>query len=90
MSKSILVRDAQLLVWSILVGATVVTAVIGLGQGEPSTVVGVLVIAIGAIKLRLVMIHFMELGTAPTPLRLIAEGYSAAVLVALLGIYLIA
>lgn len=87
--RSVLVRDAQMLVWVLLVGATVLTAVLGFGQGDTSTVAGVLVIAIGCVKLRLVMIHFMELGSAPTGLRLLAEGYSAVVLVSLLAIYLL-
>jgi hypothetical protein len=89
MTERVRLRDAQLVVWFVLMAATVLTATLGLEQGEPSTVVGVVVILIGCVKLRLVLIHFMELGNAPVGLRLAAEGYSVSVLVALLGLYLL-
>lgn len=81
-------RDSQLIVWLVLLAATLLTAVLGLENSQPSTVVGVLLIAIGCMKLRLVTIHFMELGNAPLGLRLAAEAYSAIMIVTLLVLYL--
>lgn len=84
------IRNAQLIVWFVILGATVLTAVLGLEQSQPSTIVGVILIAIGCIKLHLITIHFMELGNAPLGLRLAAESYFVLVLTALTTLYLTA
>ncbi len=87
MTKRSTLRDTQLIVWMILLTATMVSAGLGFEQSQPSTLVGIIVIAIGCIKLRLVAIHFMELGGAPLGLRLAAEAYSAIMLITLLVLY---
>lgn len=84
-----LFADRQLGVWGILMGATVATAVLGLEQAGASTVVGTALLAIAFLKLRLVGIHFMELGTAPAGLRLAFEGYVVLVFTVLVALYLV-
>jgi Prokaryotic Cytochrome C oxidase subunit IV len=83
-------RDSRLIVWMVLLAATLLSGVLGIERSQPSTVVGVLVISIGCVKLRLVTIHFMELGGAPLWLRLAAEAYSVILIVTLLVLYLAA
>lgn len=80
--------DPATVVWLVLLAATVLTAVVGLEQAGTSQSVGLLLMGIAFVKLRLVGIHFMELGTAPLPLRLVFEGYVVAVFVVLVTLYL--
>lgn len=84
-----LFADRQLAAWAILMGATVVTAVLGLEQAGASTIVGTALLAIAFLKLRLVGIHFMELATAPAGLRLAFEGYVVLVFGVLIALYLV-
>jgi hypothetical protein len=46
-----------------------------------------LVLAIAAIKIRYVGLDFMELRTAPLPLRVAFESYCAALFLVLAGMY---
>ena len=54
--------------WLILVAATIVSWAVGAEHGTGSAV-AVLVLAIAAVKVRLVGLDFMELRHAPIPLR---------------------
>jgi caa(3)-type oxidase subunit IV len=86
----VLRADIQLTVWVVLVVATAMTAVLGLEQASAGTVAaGVALLGIAVVKARLVGIHFMELGNAPLPLRLLFEGYVALVGLVLVVLYLV-
>ena len=85
-----LLADTQLTVWVVLITATVLTAVLGLEQSASgAAVVGVVLLGIALVKVRLVGIHFMELGNAPRPLRALFEGYVALVAGVLVVLYLV-
>lgn len=82
--------DTQVTVWFVLISATVATAVLGLEQAAgAASAVGVVLLAIAFVKMRLVGIHFMELGNAPRPLRLLFEGYVAVTFTALVVLFLV-
>ncbi|ABK67382.1 conserved hypothetical protein [Mycobacterium avium 104] len=70
-----------------LIVATVVSYALGADNGTGSVMV-VVVLAIAAIKVRLVGLDFMELRSAPIPLRLAFEGYCLALWAVLSGLYL--
>jgi hypothetical protein len=82
-------RHRLVVVWALLVGVTLFSAGVGGGAswfGTPAAVTAaVLAIAFG--KAGVVMFSFMELRTAPLPLRLLALGWLAAALAVLLAIY---
>lgn len=82
-------HDRQNIVWSLLVLATALSAALGLEEQGSTKGVSVALIAIGVIKLRLVAVHFMEVRSAPRPLRFMVDGYSVVVFAALTGIYLL-
>jgi hypothetical protein len=66
-------------VWAVLVAATLVSWSLGGGHGAA-------VVAIAFWKVRLVGLYFMELRTAPVPLRVVFEGWvvvTGGVLIAL-------
>lgn len=81
--------DSQTVVWLVLLAATVLTATVGLEQRGSARPVGLLLLAVAFVKLRLVGIHFMELRTAPAPLRLLFEGYVAGVFLVLSVLYVV-
>lgn len=80
--------DRPTAVWMILVGATVLTAVLGLEQHGGSTAVGLVLLAIAFVKVRLVALHFMEVRDAPLALRLLVEGYVVVTLVVLVVLHM--
>jgi hypothetical protein len=73
--------------WLVLIAATLVSCALGADHGTGSAMV-VVVLAIAAIKVRLVGLDFMELRSAPMPLRLAFEGYCLGLWVLLSGLYL--
>jgi hypothetical protein len=73
--------------WIILICATAVSFVIAVDHGTGS-LVAVAVLAIGAVKARLIGLDFMELRDAPIPLRAIFETYCLLVWAVLAGLYL--
>ena len=72
-----LLRRPTTIVWLVLMLATVVTTWFLSKDAFPvrAGTVGILLIA--AIKVRLVLIYFMELGTAPRSARIVFEGWSS-------------
>lgn len=76
------------LVWIALMLATIAStwgvsgAAVGAGVGTTA------VLLIAAFKLRLVLLHFMELRHAPLPLRLAFEAWVLVLSAALLSLYL--
>ena len=82
--------DTQVTIWFVLISATVATAVLGLEQAAGgAATVGVLLLAIAFTKIRLVGIHFMELGNAPRPLRLLFEVYVVVTFSVLVVLFLV-
>ncbi|MDZ7887418.1 MAG: cytochrome C oxidase subunit IV family protein [Mycobacterium sp.] len=73
--------------WLFLVSATVLSWVVGAEHGTGS-LVAVLVLAIAAIKVRLVGLDFMELRHAPIPLRAAFEAYCIGMWALLSALYL--
>lgn len=81
------VRNRAGLSWLVLVAATLVSFALGADHGTGSVMV-VVVLAIAAIKVRLVGLDFMELRNAPVLLRVAFEGYCVALWAMLSGLYL--
>lgn len=68
------------LVWLGLIAATVLSLLLGAEDVvSDAKLASVLVIVIAFVKVRFVGLYFMELRNAPTPLRLVFEGYCAVV-----------
>jgi hypothetical protein len=75
------------LVWALLLALTFGSFVIGIEQGAAFASTGaVLIIGIALVKVRFIGVYFMDLRVAPTPLRMLFEGYVLVVFVALTGI----
>lgn len=83
-----LVRNRAGVSWLVLVAATCASWLVGTGHGTGS-MVAVLVLAIAAVKIRLVGLDFMELRNAPLPLRVAFEIYCVALWAGLSGLYLL-
>ena len=81
------VRSRAGVSWLVLIVATLLSFALGADHGTGSIMV-VVVIAIAAIKVRLVGLDFMELRSAPLPLRLAFEGYCVGLWAMLSGLYL--
>lgn len=81
------VRSRAGLSWLVLIVATLISYALGADHGTGSVMV-VVVLAIAATKVRLVGLDFMELRSAPIPLRLIFEGYCLGLWAMLSGLYL--
>jgi hypothetical protein len=82
-----LIRNRAVVSWLILLVATASSFAVGVEHGTGS-LVALVVLAIAAIKMRLVGLDFMELRDAPIPLRAAFEMYCIALWAALSGIYL--
>ncbi|GJF16563.1 hypothetical protein NGTWS0302_16040 [Mycolicibacterium cyprinidarum] len=82
-----LLRNRAGLSWLFLVAATIASWAVGAEHGTGS-MVAVVVLAIAAIKVRLVGLDFMELRHAPIPLRAAFECYCLGMWVLLCGLYL--
>ncbi len=82
-----LMRNRAGVSWLILVALTLSSFAVGADHGTGS-LVAVAVLAIAAIKVRLVGLDFMELRHAPIPLRAAFEVYCVALWALLSGLYL--
>ncbi|MCW2515578.1 MAG: hypothetical protein JWR11_4620, partial [Mycobacterium sp.] len=60
--------------WLVLIAATLLSYALGADHGVGSVVV-VVVLGIATVKVRLIGLDFMELRSAPIPLRAVFEGY---------------
>lgn len=81
-------RHLNTAVWLFLMLATIATTW-WLSKDSVAPVIGtVAIVAIAAFKVRLVLLHFMELRGAPRPWRLIFEAWVLIVTAAIVGIYL--
>ncbi len=81
------VRNRAGVSWLLLVVATLASWLVGAEHGTGSTA-AVVVLAIAAVKIRLVGLDFMELRHAPVPLRAAFEGYCVALWAVLSGLFL--
>jgi hypothetical protein len=86
MSVLELVRNRAGVSWLLLVAATLASWLVGADHGTGS-LIAVLVLAIAAVKIRLVGLDFMELRHAPIPLRAAFEVYCVALWAVLSGLY---
>ena len=82
------------LVWAFLSAVTVVSWSLGRsarhgGQAVASTSITIAVLAIAAVKARLIISTFMEVRTAPTWLQLATDAWLVVLWGAVLGIYLL-
>jgi Prokaryotic Cytochrome C oxidase subunit IV len=86
-------NNAVTRVWLLLAGLTGVSWWLGAGQGMDAaqsaqlTTIGLLLLAF--FKVRLVIMYFMEIRTAPLLLRFIFEAWVVVVCAAVLAIYLL-
>ncbi len=80
------VRGRAGMSWLVLIGATLVSFALGADHGTGS-LMAVVVLAIAALKIRLVGLDFMELRNAPVVLRIAFEGYCVALWALLSGLY---
>ena len=81
-------RKPVSLIWLLLMTATCATTWWLSKDSFTATVGTVATMLIAAFKVRLVLLHFMELRHAPTPLRLIFEAWVLVVTAAILSLYL--
>jgi cytochrome c oxidase subunit IV len=81
------VRGRAGLSWVVLIVATLVSFTLGADHGTGS-VMAVVVLGIAAVKIRLVGLDFMELRSAPVPLRIVFESYCVVLWAVLSGLYL--
>ncbi|CAN5636505.1 hypothetical protein BH11ACT6_BH11ACT6_15390 [soil metagenome] len=81
-----LVRNRAGVSWLLLVAATLASSIVGAEHGTGS-LVAVVVLAIAAVKIRLVGLDFMELRHAPIPLRVAFEVYCVVLWAGLSGLY---
>jgi Prokaryotic Cytochrome C oxidase subunit IV len=85
-----LLRGPFMVVWFILIAATLLVWYLGAEQGVHNThLATVLILIVAFIKWRFVGLYFMELRDAPVPLRLIFEAHCATVCAVVLGVYLV-
>jgi heme/copper-type cytochrome/quinol oxidase subunit 4 len=75
-------------VWMLLMLATCASTWWLSKDGIAPTTVTVLILAIAAIKVRLIMINFMELGHAPVRWRLLFDAWTVACTAVILIMYL--
>ncbi|MEA2170226.1 MAG: hypothetical protein QOF76_3526 [Solirubrobacteraceae bacterium] len=82
-----LLKNRTSIVWTFLIAITIVSWQLGT-HGSDHKLATILVMSIAFIKVRLVGMYFMELRDAPTPLRMIFEGYCLVVGSAVIIMYL--
>ena len=75
-------------VWLFLMLATIASTWWLSKDGVAPAAGSLAIVAIAAFKVRLVLLHFMELRGAPRPWRLIFEAWVLIVLAAITGVYL--
>jgi len=89
-----LIQSSATLVWAVLMLATGLSWWLGT-RGDSSAATGassatIVMMAVAFFKVRLVIMHFMEVKDAPLSLRLVCEGWVAVTCGAVLGFYLLA
>lgn len=82
------IRKPATLIWAALMLATVASTWWLAKDFVVPTAATVAIVVIAAVKIRLVLLHFMELRTAPLAWRLVFEVWVVAVTGAIVGLYL--
>jgi len=92
MTLKALLLDRITLIWFGLVAATVLSWEFGHGFGldDYPRLSTVAILMIAFVKVRYVVLDFMEIRAAPRPLRLLLEAWTIVVCVALVALYLAA
>jgi hypothetical protein len=84
-----LLQTRVTLVWLLLVGATVLSWEMGHGAGfHELRYASVAIIIVAFIKVRFVIMEFMEIRTAPLFMRVIAQVWLVAICATLITLYL--
>ena len=81
-------RRASTGVWIVLMAATILTTWVLAKDAVSARIGTVAIVLLAAIKVRLVLLHFMELRHAPTALRLVFEAWVLLVAAGILVLYL--
>lgn len=84
-----LIKRPGFVVWLFLTAATIVTTWALAKDNFDVTWSTVAIMVIAAVKVRFVLLHFMELKHAPIPLRLVFEAWVVIVTAVVLGFYLV-
>jgi cytochrome c oxidase subunit 4 len=85
-----LIRNPLTIVWALLTTVTIVSSLVTLDGGashQINTTVTTVVLLIAAVKVFLVIWHFMEVRHAPVWLKLTTSGWVLALFALLLGFY---
>lgn len=78
------------LIWALLVGATLLSFELGHGVGlRDATAAGAVILIVSFIKVRLVMLDFMEIRQAPRWMRLVAETWIALICATLVVLFVL-
>lgn len=83
-----LLRKPATLIWLLLMAATILTTWGLTKDAFAAKLATISIMLIAAFKVRLVLLHFMELRHAPVPLRLLFEAWVLVATAAIVGIYL--
>jgi heme/copper-type cytochrome/quinol oxidase subunit 4 len=84
-----LLRKPVSIVWAALMLATYATTWLLSNNSVTPEVTTVTIMLIAAVKVRLVMRHFMEVRRAPLALRFVCDGWLLAVTALILIVYLV-
>ena len=84
-----LLRKPVTIVWAALMLATCATTWLLSKNSVTPEVATVGIVLIAAVKVRLVMRHFMEVRRAPVALRLVCDGWLLAVTALIMTVYLV-
>ena len=84
-----LLRKPVTIVWAALMLATCASTWLLSKNSATPVVATVAIILIAALKVRLVMSHFMEVRRAPLALRLVCDGWLLAVTALIVTVYLV-
>jgi heme/copper-type cytochrome/quinol oxidase subunit 4 len=84
-----LLRKPVSIVWAALMLATYATTWLLSNNSVTPEVATVTIMLIAAVKVRLVMRHFMEVRRAPLALRFVCDGWLLAVTALILTVYLV-
>jgi heme/copper-type cytochrome/quinol oxidase subunit 4 len=76
--------------WALLTALTAVSSVLAVTSGfTPDTALTIVVVAIAAVKTRLVIGQFMDVRAAPSWLRRATDAWLAVLMAAITGLYLL-
>lgn len=81
-------RKPVTVIWAALMLATCASTWWLSGDGAAPTVATVAIVVIAAVKIRFVLLHFMELKDAPTAWRAVFEAWLVVVTAIIVGLYL--